>query len=47
MGDVAVADYLDLGLVGNGFKIWVEDAAFGIEGLAVAVADGGGVEAVG
>lgn len=25
----------------------MQDAAFGIEGLAVAVADGGGVEAVG
>ena len=45
-GDEAVADDLDFGLVGDGLEVWVQDAAFGVEGLAVAVADGGGIEAV-
>lgn len=31
----------------DGFQVWVQDAAFGVEGLAVAVAGGGGVESVG
>lgn len=35
--DEAVADDLDLGLVGDGLEVWVEDGALGIEGLAVAV----------
>ncbi len=46
LGDESVADDLDFGLVGDGLEVWVEDAAFGVEGLAVAVADGGGIEAV-
>ena len=47
LGDVAIADDLDFGLVGDGFEVWVQDAAFGVESLAVAVAGGGGVKAVG
>lgn len=47
LGDVAVADDLDFGLVGDGFEIWVQDAAFGVESFAVAVAGGGGIKAVG
>ena len=43
----AVADDLYFGLVRDGLQIWVEDAAFCVEGFAVAVALGGGVEAVG
>ncbi len=43
----AVANNLHFGLVWYGFKIGVQDAAFSIEGLAVAVAHGRGVEAVG
>ena len=43
----AVANDLHFGLVWYGFKIRVQDAAFGVEGLAVTVSDGGGVEAVG
>ena len=46
-GDEAVADDLDFGLVGDGLQIRVQDAAFGVEGLAVAVADGGGIKAMG
>lgn len=48
-GDVAVADDLDLGLVGDGLEVRVEDGAgFGGEGGgAVAVGGGEGVEAVG
>ena len=46
LGDVAVADDLDFRLVGDGFEVWVQDAAFGVESLAVAVAGGGGVKAV-
>ena len=46
-GHEAVADDLHFGLVGNSLQIWVKDAAFGIKGLAVAVADGGGVKTVG
>lgn len=45
--DDAVADDLDLWLVRHGFQVWVEDAAFGVEGLAVPVLRGGGVEALG
>ena len=45
--DVAVADDLHFGLVGDGFEVRVQDAAFGVEGLAVAVASCGGVKAVG
>lgn len=45
--DEAVADDLDLRLVRHSFQIWVEDAAFGVEGLAVPVLRGGGVEALG
>lgn len=45
--DEAVADDLDLRLVRHGFKVWVQDAAFGVEGLAVPVLRGGGVEALG
>ena len=33
--------------MGNSLQIWMQYTAFGIEGLAVAVANGGGVEAVG
>ena len=45
---MAVADDLDFRLVRDRLEVWVEDAAFGVEGLAVAVAGGGGgVEAVG
>ena len=47
LGYVAVADDLHFGLVGDGFKVWVQDAAFGVKGLAVAVANCGGVKAVG
>lgn len=46
-GHEAVADDLHFRLVRYGFQIRVQDAAFGIECLAVAVADGGGVEPVG
>lgn len=46
-GHEAVAEDLDFGLVRDGFQVGVQDAAFGVEGLAVAVAGGGGVEAVG
>lgn len=46
-GDEAVADDLDLGLVRHGFEIRVQDAAFGVEGFAVAVAVGARVEALG
>ena len=46
-GDEAVADHLDFGLVGNGFEVWVEDGPFGVDGLAMAVGLGGGVEASG
>ena len=45
-GDEAVADDLHLGLVRDGLQVGVEDAAFGIQGFAVAVAVGGGVEAL-
>lgn len=46
--DEAVADDLDLRLVGDGLEVRVEDGAFGVEGLAVAVGGGGGwVEALG
>ena len=37
-GNFAVADELNLGLMGNGFKIGVEDASFGLASLVVAVA---------
>ena len=47
LGDVAVADDLDFRLVGDGFEVWMQDAALGVESLAVAVAGGGGVKAVG
>lgn len=47
LGHEAVANDLHFGLVRYGLEIRVQDAAFGIESLAVAVADGGGVEAVG
>ena len=47
LGNVTVADDLDFGLVRDRFQVWVEDGAFGIEGLAVAVAFGGRVEALG
>ncbi len=45
--DKAVSNDLDLRLVRDGFEVWMEDAAFGVEGLAVAVLRGGGVEALG
>ena len=47
LGNVAIADDLDFGLVGDGFEVWVQDAAFGVQSLAVAVAGGGGIKAVG
>ena len=47
LGDVAVANDLDFRLVGNGFEVWVQDAAFGVECLAMAVAGGRGVKAMG
>ena len=47
LGHEAVADDLHFGLVRDGLEIRVQDAAFGVEGLAVAVADGGWVEAMG
>ena len=47
LGHEAVADDLHFGLVRDGFQVRVQDAAFGVEGLTVAVAGGGGVEAVG
>lgn len=47
LGDVTVADDLNFGLVGDGFEVWVQDAALGVESLAVAIAGGGGVKAVG
>lgn len=31
----------------DGLEVWVEDAALGVEGLAVAVRGGSGVEALG
>lgn len=43
----SVADDLHFRLVRDGFQIWVQDAAFCVEGFAVAVALGGGVETVG
>ena len=47
-GDEAVADDLDLGLVGNCLEVRVEDAALGVDRLGVAVGGGrGGVEAMG
>lgn len=45
--DEAVADDLDLGLVGDGLEVRVEDGALGVDDLAVAVRGGEGVEAVG
>ena len=47
LGHKAVPDDLDFGLVWYSLDIWVQDAALGVEGLAMAVTDGGGVEAVG
>jgi len=44
---VAVADYLDLGLVGDCFEVGVQDAAFGVEGFAMAVVVGERVEPFG
>ena len=46
LGDVAVANDLDFRLVGDGFEVRVQDAAFGVESFAMAVAGGGGVKAV-
>ena len=43
--DEAVADHLDFGLVGDGFEVWVENGSFGVDGFAMAVGLGGGVEA--
>lgn len=36
--DGAVADDLDLRLVGHSLEIWVEDAAFCVEGFPMAIA---------
>jgi hypothetical protein len=47
LGDGPVADDLDFGLVGDCFEVRVQDRAFGIEGLAVPVAAGGGVKEAG
>lgn len=44
--DEAVADDLDFGLVGHGLEVWMENALFAVDGLAVAVALGLRVEAV-
>ena len=46
LGHEAVANDLHFGLMRYSLEIRVQDAAFGIESLAVPVADGGGVEAV-
>ncbi len=47
-GDKPVADDLDLRLVRDGLEVRVQDAALGVDGLAVAVGGGGRrVEAVG
>lgn len=46
-GHEAVANDLYFGLVRYGLEIRVQNATFGVEGLAVAVANGGGVKAVG
>jgi hypothetical protein len=40
----AIADNLDLRLVGDGLEIGVEDGALGIKRLAVSIRGGGGVE---
>lgn len=45
--NMTIADDLDFGLVGNSLEVWMEDAAFGIEGFAVTVAMGIGIKAVG
>ena len=45
--DGAVADDLDLGLVGDCFEVRVEDGFFGVESLAVAVGGYAGVEEAG
>jgi hypothetical protein len=47
VGDGAVADDLDFGLVWDCFEVWVQDGAFGVESLAMAVAGGFGVEEAG
>lgn len=46
VGNEAVADDLDLGLMGNGLQVGMENAALGIERLAVAVRRGSGIEAL-
>lgn len=47
LGHEAVSDDLNLRLVGDGLEVGVEDASLGIESLAVAVAGGSWVEALG
>ena len=47
LGDEAVANDLNLGLVRDRLKVRVQNAALGVEGLAVAVRGGGRVEATG
>ena len=46
IGDYAVADDLNLGLVRNSFQIWVEDGSLSIERLAVSVGAYGRIEAL-
>ena len=44
---LAVADDLHLRLVGNGLQVRVQDGLLGVEGLAMTVGGGGGVEEAG
>lgn len=44
--DESVPDDLYLGLVGDRFQVWVEDAAFCVDCFAVSVVFGGRVEAL-
>jgi hypothetical protein len=44
--DEAVADNLDLWLVGDGLQVWVQDAALSVQSLSMAVAGGSWVEAL-
>lgn len=45
--DGTIANDLDLGLVGNGLEVWVQDRLLCVQSLAVAIADGRWVEQAG